>query len=152
MLEASRGNNEASLEYATRLVDLDPKKGESHILQGQAQGALDNRSAMLGDLLIGQALESGMEISPSEAPVQAEKFGTTSDLKAQYRESGEPEEIRTYSDNTGSQYQIWFYWSRGEAYCYQDGKEIHAKKFRRVEEAEETPEGEEDAEVSPGGE
>src|SRR5690606_26336562 len=100
--------------------------------QGRAQGALDNRQAMLGDLLIGQSLDSGTKISSSQARAEAEKHGTRSDMLSQFREAGEPEEIRTYSDAGGSQYQIWFYWTRGRAYCYQGGKEIYAKEFKGV--------------------
>jgi tetratricopeptide (TPR) repeat protein len=134
MLESSRGNKDKALEYATRLVDLDPKDAAAHILQGRAQGALDNRSAMLGDLLIGQSLDSGTQVPSSQARAEAEKFGSRSDMLAQLRESGEPEEIRSYSDTGGSEYQIWFYWTRGRAYCFQGGKEIYAKQFKGVTE------------------
>lgn len=132
ILESSRGNKEAALDYATRLVDVNPMDASAHILQGRAQGALDNRQAMLGDLLIGQSLDSGTKISSSQARAEAEKHGTRSDMLSQFREAGEPEEIRTYSDAGGSQYQIWFYWTRGRAYCYQGGKEIYAKEFKGV--------------------
>ena len=134
MLESSRGNKEAALDYATRLVDLDPKNASSHIMQGRAQGALDNSKAMLGDLLIGQSLDSGTQVPPSQARTEAEKHGTRSDMLSQLRASGEPEEIRTYSDTGGSEYQIWFYWTRGRAYCYQNGDEIYAKEFKGVTE------------------
>lgn len=132
MLASSRGETQAALDYASRLVDIDPKDAKAHILQGRAQGALDNRSAMLGDLLIGQSLDSGTQIPPTQARSEAEKFGAKSDMLAQFRESGEPEEIRSYSDTGGSDYQIWFYWARGRAYCYQQGDEIYAKEFKGV--------------------
>ncbi|MCA9728702.1 MAG: tetratricopeptide repeat protein [Candidatus Eisenbacteria bacterium] len=150
MLESGRGNNEAALDYATRLVDVDPKQGMFHIIQGRAQGALNNKNAMLGDLLVGQALESGMDVPPSQARAQADAGGPKSDILRQYREAGEPEQIRIYKDSGGSQYTIWFYWTRGRAYCYQeDGKELYAKKFEKVEEAE--PMTEEGGSEGPGG-
>jgi tetratricopeptide (TPR) repeat protein len=142
ILYSNLGENEKALEFAQRLVDLDPKNGRYHTNEGRIQGEIGDKTAMFGDLLIGQALGQGMTQETSDARVEAEKWGPRSDELARFREGGPPEEIRVYVDPGGQQYDVWFYWSRGACYAFNQGKEIFSKRFKRVEipEEEEQPE------------
>lgn len=139
ILHNELGNQEQALEYAERFVDADPKFGRAHLNQGRLRGETGDKVAMFGDLLIGQAIDQGIDVPTAQARAEAEKHGPSSDMLNRWREAGDPEEIRQYTEG-GSQYQVWFYWTRGAAYAFEAGKEIYAKRFASVEPEEEVME------------
>lgn len=139
-LQAIRGQNEKALELAARLVDIDPKKGEYHLMQGTFHQSLGNKTEMIGDIIISQTLDTGVVMPAADAKTAGEKYGTASGMLAQYRENGQPEEWRTYQDKGSTTYDVWFYWTRGRAFVFQGGKQIYDKRFAKYEGG--TPSGE----------
>ncbi len=132
LLTQAAGDLEAALDYSSKLVDSDPKNGRYHINRGRIHGSLEDNKAMFGDLLIGQALDSGQELDPAQARTFAEAHGPRSQQLDRYREFGDPDEIRKFVDTGGSAYEVWFYWERGKSYAFQGGKEIHVTSFAPV--------------------
>ncbi|MEZ4649739.1 MAG: tetratricopeptide repeat protein [Candidatus Eisenbacteria bacterium] len=138
LLTSAMGDQDTSLDFAHRLLNLDPKNSTNWVQVGRILGQKDQKTAMFGHLLVGQALSSGAPLVAAEARGLAEKNGPRSQQLDRYRESGEPEEIRQYTDSGGGVYQVWFYWSRGHVYAFQSGKEIFAGEFEKIAPA--TPE------------
>ena len=132
LLHSELGDHEKALELASKLVDLNPKEGRYHVHKGRILGEMDDKPAMFGSLLIGQVVKGGANVATTQARAQAEKYGPRSDILGCFRENGEPEEIKTYQQS-GSSYEVWFYWTRGTAYAFEGGSQIYVAKFAKWE-------------------
>lgn len=151
LLHSELGSYEKAKVLAAKLVDLEPKEGRYHVHLGRIVGEMGDKPAMLGELLLGQVINNGVNVDPTQARVQAEKYGPRSDILSRFREAGEPEEIKTYTAS-GSSYEVWFYWTRGTAYAFEAGNEIYTGRFQKwTPPAEESEEMDGSSDVSPEG-
>ena len=132
LLNSAMGDQETSLKFAHELLNLDPKNSTNWVQVGRILLQMDQKTAGFGHLLVGQALTGGEMLNVAEARSLAEKHGPRSQELDRYRESGEPGEIRKFSDAGGGIYEVWFYWARGHAYAFQSGKEIFAGEFEKI--------------------
>jgi tetratricopeptide (TPR) repeat protein len=123
------GRNEEAEKLALRLVDIDPKEHTYRETLGRIQDKLNNKQGLVTGLIIGKALKDGTPLNPSEAPSRADKFGAGNDLRRRYLESGAPDEILTFTDSQGQDYDVWFYWTRGVGYGFVQGKEKYTTQF-----------------------
>lgn len=135
-------DSEAALGYARTLVDRDPKDPTNWVSTGRILGQMEKKTEMFGAFLVGQALTSGRPLEVTEARSHAEKHGPRSEQLDRYRESGDPDEIREYTDTGGGVYEIWFYWARGNVYAFQSGKALYTGEFQKVAPAAGEGEGE----------
>jgi len=124
-----KGDFAAAREHAARMVDLDPRNGSYRDILGRVEGQLGNKEALFAGVAFGSALKRGDRIAPEQAGMRAEAFGPGSDLKRRYLENGPPEEILTFKDSQGTEYEVWFYWMRGTGYGFTQGTEKFASKF-----------------------
>jgi tetratricopeptide (TPR) repeat protein len=119
-----------ALEIAKRMVDLRPKDGIYWGLYGTAQRLAKNNDRVYGPSAIREALSKrGEKIEPAQAQVQATSAGAGSDIMRRFRENGVPDEIRAFKDLQGSEWENWFYWTRGTAYGFVGGSERYAESF-----------------------
>lgn len=123
-----KGDYAAAREYATRMVDLDPRNGSYRDILGRVEGQLGNKDALFAGVAFGTALKRGVRVAPEQAGTRAEAHGPGSDLKRRYLENGPPEEILTF-DSQGIEYEVWLYWIRGTGYGFVQGAEKFASKF-----------------------
>jgi tetratricopeptide (TPR) repeat protein len=124
--------NQEARDYALRLVDLKPHDGVYREILGRTEDALDSvngKQALLSSLVFGRALKSGLKVDAGEAAKRADAFGSGTEIKRRYLENGAPEEILTFNDAQGAEYEVWFYWSRGLGYGFVGGKEKFSTKF-----------------------
>jgi len=133
LLTDAIGDHDAALRYADQLMNADPKDAANWVSRGRILGQMDRKTQMFGSFLVGQALSSGQELDAANARTFAEVHGPRSQQLDRYRESGEPEDIRKYTDTGGGVYEIWFYWARGHVYAFQSGKELYSGEFEKVE-------------------
>ena len=132
LLTNAMGDHETALSFATQLMNADPKDATNWVAMGRILGQMDRKTDMFGSFLVGQALSSGQQLDAANARTFAEVHGPRSQQLDRYRESGEPEEIRKYTDTGGGVYEIWFYWARGQVHAFQAGKEIYNGEFQKV--------------------
>jgi hypothetical protein len=123
------GEAQQALEIAKRMVDLRPKDGSYWGLYGTAQRLAKNNDRVYGPTAIREALKRGDKIDLEQAQGRATAAGVTSDIMRRYRENGKPDEIRAFKDLQGSEWENWFYWTRGTAYGFVDGSERYAETF-----------------------
>jgi tetratricopeptide (TPR) repeat protein len=124
------------LAQARQLLDIDPRQGRYYDLVGRLSDCLGEKSERVAGIVFSRALQSG-DVVPSEAfEDHRGTYGPTSDLVRKYREEGEPEEIRVFTDATGGEYATWFYWSRGKAFAFFEGEKKYEINFKSQREAE----------------
>ncbi len=115
--------------YAQRLVDLKPRDGTYRETLGRIEDRLGNKQALVTGIVFGMALKNGQQVPVDQARSRAEKFGSAAEALRRYRENGPPEEILSFTDQQGQEYDIWFYWSRGQGFGFQQGKEKFSSSF-----------------------
>ncbi len=116
-------------DVSRRLLDLKPSEGQYHELVGRMEDKLGNKNALIAGLIFGKALRGGTAVEATEARARSEKNGPSSDIARRFRENGQPDEIRTFPDQNGKEYECWFYWSRGTAFAFVDGSQKYDTKF-----------------------
>jgi tetratricopeptide (TPR) repeat protein len=57
------------------------------------------------------------------------KYRTWNDMKQTLDSFGTPEDIYTYTDESGHKFETWFYWTRGEAIVFNDGSQYGKINF-----------------------
>jgi len=120
---------EEAEKIALRLVDVNPREHVYREILGRLQDKLGNKQGLVTGLIFGKALKDGTPFDPSQASARAEKFGTGNDLRRRYLENGAPDEILTFTDSQGQEYDVWFYWTRGVGYGFVQGKEKYTSSF-----------------------
>ena len=123
------GEAQKALDIAKRMVDLRPKDGTYWGLYGTAQRLAKNNDRVYGPTAIREALKRGERVEPAQAQGHATSGGAASDIMRRFRENGAPDEIRTFKDTKENDVENWFYWARGTAYGFSDGKERYAESF-----------------------
>jgi len=121
------GQYKEAHDFAIRLVDLKPEEGLYRQILGRIEDKLGNKQGLLSGLVFGNALKNGAKQDVSLAKVQSEKSGA--DVRRRYMENGNPDEILTWNDSAGQEYDIWFYWTRGEGFGFVGGKEKFQTAF-----------------------
>ncbi|MBD3161026.1 MAG: tetratricopeptide repeat protein [Candidatus Eisenbacteria bacterium] len=119
---------EKGLEQSQRLLDMNPRQGRYHGLQGRILDCLGDKDKRVAGLVFSQALRSGEVLEDVQELRQ--EYGVQSDIERKYREEGAPEEIRSFTDATGGRYVTWFYWTRGRAYAFHNGEEMYQTEFQ----------------------
>lgn len=128
---------EEGLDVAKRLVDLDPHNYRYYDIRGRLHGCVGEKSEQIAGLVFSRSLRDG-EVMPLDGfRGHIEAVGAQSDLVRRYREEGRPEEIRTFKDANGREYETWFYWTRGKAYAFYDGEFKYSTEFRPEQPKEE---------------
>lgn len=126
------GRYQEAREYTERLVDLKPEEGSYRQMLGRVADKLGDKQALLSGIIFGTALKSGTKVDTTQAEAMAKKFGGSSDLLRRYRENGPPNEILTFTDTQGQEYEVWFYWHRGDGFGFVEGKERFQSQFAPV--------------------
>lgn len=125
------------LAAARKLVDLDPHNYRYHDILGRLNGCVGQKSDQIAGLVFSRSLRDGEVIPLDGFNAHKESFDAQSDLLRRYREEGKPEEIRTFKDTNGREYETWFYWTRGKAYAFYDGEFKYSTEFRPEQPKEE---------------
>ena len=129
------------LERAKALLDLDPKKGRYHDILGRIYYCLGNKNERVAGIVFQRSLQppgdmSGVTVVPVEDfRTHLGQADAQSDLVRKYREEGKPEEVRTFTDSSSGAWEVWFYWSRGKAYAFQNGSLKYQREFKAVKTA-----------------
>lgn len=123
------GRYEEAREVAQRLVDLRPKDGTYRDMLGRIEGRLGNQDALLNGVVFGRTLRSGVPQDVGDASAMADQWGVHSDIKRRYLENGAPEEILFLQDIGSEEYLMWFYWSRGLAFGFAQGRQDFTSQF-----------------------
>lgn len=121
--------NQEAKEVAAKLVDLDPKDGTFHDVLARIEGVLGDKNALITGVTFGRVLRSGREVDPAEAGARAP---AGSDAKKRLLENGKPEQVLSYSESSGKEYEGWFYWARGVGYVFSEGREVAQRRFAPV--------------------
>jgi tetratricopeptide (TPR) repeat protein len=58
-----------------------------------------------------------------------DKYRSWNDMKKALDSSGTPEDIYVYTDESGHEFETWFYWTMGEAVVFNDGAEYGRIRF-----------------------
>src|SRR4030042_1197652 len=117
------------MPMARHLLDLDPRQGRYYYLLGRLSDCLGNKTERVSGLVFSRALTSGDSLPAEGFRAHVEAYGPSSDLVRKYREEGEPEEIRTFTDASDDVYAAWFYWTRGKAFSFKSGKKEYETSF-----------------------
>ncbi len=119
------------LQAAKTLLDLDPKAGKNYDLRGRLYDCLGNKNERVTGLIFARALQAGSDsVAVGDFRSHLDKLGSSAaDILKKYREEGAPEAIRTFSVS-GTNYEAWFYWSRGRAYAFSNGTLKYQTDFR----------------------
>ncbi len=123
------GRYEEAREIAVRLVDLRPKDGTYRDVLGRIEGRLGNQDALLSGIMFGRALRAGIPQDVGNASAMADQYGVQADIKLRYLENGAPEEILFLQDIGSEEYLMWFYWSRGLAFGFVQGRQEFVSQF-----------------------
>lgn len=123
-------------DLAARLVDLKPKDGGYRELYGRLCDKLGDKQALIAGLIFGKALRTGETLDAAVVKDQVSKYGTNSDAARRMREAGPPEEVKSFKDSTGQEYQTWWYWSRGVGYAFVNGEQKYDTHFAKVAEGQ----------------
>jgi tetratricopeptide (TPR) repeat protein len=126
-LDTGKYNDAETL--ASRLVDLNPREPSYHNLLGRVKDKLGDKAALSTGIVFARALRSGETHDPGEAQKMAEKYGSSNDLRRRYLQSGAPDQIFSFQDTGGQNYDVWFYWTRGVGYGFLEGKERFTTSF-----------------------
>jgi len=118
------------LVLARRLLDLSPRDGRNHDLVGRMLDCKGEKTQRVAGLVFSRALTSGEVVVQEEYRTLREKWGAQSDLVRKYREEGDPDEVRIFTDTDGGQYVAWFYWARGKAIAFYDGERRYETSFK----------------------
>ncbi|MFB3910177.1 MAG: tetratricopeptide repeat protein [Candidatus Eisenbacteria bacterium] len=119
---------EKGLVYAQRLLDLNPCEGRSYDLVGRMNDCLGKKNERVAGLVFARGLQSGTQVPVADIQTELEKLSASALRK--YREEGKPEEIRTFTDSSGADYSVWFYWTRGKALAFVRGDFKYETKFK----------------------
>jgi cytochrome c-type biogenesis protein CcmH/NrfG len=128
---------EAGIEKARTLLDLDPHKGRNYDLVGRLSDCLGNKGDRIQGILFKRALDSGDIVPLDDFRAHLEKWGPGSDTMRRYREEGKPEEVRSFKDTSGREYECWFFYTRGKAYIFSDGTFKYETSFKAEKPKEE---------------
>lgn len=120
---------EEARDAAQRLVDLRPQDGTYRDVLGRIEGRLGNQEALLSGIMFGRALRSGIRQEVGNASAMADMYGVQADIKRRYLENGAPQEILALQDIGGQEYLMWFYWERGLAYGFNQGRQEFVSHF-----------------------
>jgi tetratricopeptide (TPR) repeat protein len=123
------------LVHAKKLLDLNPHEGRYYDIVGRLNDCMGKKNERVGGLVFSRALKSGTLVPPENLKGEIEKLGGTSDAMRKYREEGKPEEIRSFTDASGSDYLCWFYWTRGKALAFVRGEFKYQVDFKPQKEA-----------------
>ncbi|MCC7144147.1 MAG: tetratricopeptide repeat protein [Candidatus Eisenbacteria bacterium] len=116
-------------DWARKLVDTKPSDGTYHELLGIMEDKLGNKNARLQGIIFGRALRNGTQVAVADARARSEKHGPTSDIARRFRENGQPDELRTFTDSSNNEWECWFYWVRGTGFAFVGGSQRYDTKF-----------------------
>ena len=119
-----------------QLLDRRPKEASYYMLMATCYvktGATDQETQtnIVLYFAIANSLQSDQnKLSPADFKDRTKhegllkgKYRSWQDMKKALDSSGTPEDIYTYTDESGHQFETWFYWSTGEAIVFNDGSE-----------------------------
>ncbi len=136
-LYLERKECDKGVPLAKHLLDLDPHNYRYHDILGRLNGCTGDRGEQIAGLVFSRALRDGEVLALDGFRAHVEAAGAQSDLVRRYREEGRPEEIRTFKDTGGREYECWFYWTRGKGYAFYDGEYKYQTEFRPEQPKEE---------------
>lgn len=125
-----------------KLLDRSPREPTYYMNMAKAYvmgGGSDNNMQMKGVLYFALAKALGSDdhkLAKSAFKDQSalekrlkEKYSTWNDMKKVLDGSGVPEAIYTYQEDSGSDVESWFYWTKGEAAVFTNGYETGRISF-----------------------
>ena len=125
-----------------KLLDRNPREASYYMDMARAYvkgGGSDSEMRMKGVLYFGLARSLGSEDNklPKSDFKNAEalenklgqKYSTWKDMKKTIDSLGVPEAIYAYKEEGGSNVESWFYWTRGEAAVFTNGRETGKISF-----------------------
>lgn len=126
-------NLDEAIQLLKKAVDMDPTVSDFHKILGRAYARAGEQESAVTELVISKALDTSRgkrmaDIDGWIAPdaVKA-RYRDVGDLPATLQELGQPEEIYSYQES-GSLVEVWFYWSKGTALYFVNGKTPPANK------------------------
>lgn len=132
LVELQMGDEAGAEESARRFVALDPRKPDGHKLLGRVHARRGDQMAAFAELIVATSLEKGNQISVDGLEAEVKKnYGGASDALGTIKEKGVPQEVRSH-DEGGVKVDTWFYWSRGEALAFSNGRRLATVSFEPV--------------------
>jgi tetratricopeptide (TPR) repeat protein len=130
------GEHEKALAAARHLVDLNPTEAAYHLLLGRVASKVEDTDVdFYGEIIFASVLADGtVEVNPDIREMVDRVCPPASDMKRVYRERGDPEEVRRWTDATGQQYVWWCYWTSGHAAAFIDCEKRYEIYFRALRE------------------
>lgn len=125
------GQYKEAKEVGQKLLDMRPKEAGYHDFLGRVEDKLGNKTALVSGIVFSRALKNGTNVAPAQAAERIKQWGTSSDISRRYREGGAPEDLRTFTDTQGQEYETWFYWTRGVGYAFVNGEEKYQTRFAK---------------------
>jgi tetratricopeptide (TPR) repeat protein len=138
------GNYPGAIEIYGQLLDRRPKEASYYMLMATCyvrSGSTESESQtnIVLYFAIANALQSDdNRMNPSdyrdrgshESLLKSKYKGNRwNDMKKALDSSGTPEDIYVYTDESGHQFETWFYWTLGEAVVFSDGAEYGKISF-----------------------
>lgn len=122
------GLHEKAIEIGLRLVDLKPYDHMNHFTMVRLYNAADDREKSAAHLMLQDVLRSKEPVRGVNLRQYATEFGPGSDILRILRDRGEPEQYFKYTGTRGT-YDIWFYWTSGRVFIFQNGREVFRDEF-----------------------
>ena len=121
--------HDEAIEIGLRMVDLKPYDHTNHFTMVRLYNSAGDREKSAAHLMLQDVLRSKEPIRGVNLRQYATESGPGSDILRVLRDRGEPEQYYKYSGTRGT-YDIWFYWTSGRVYIFQNGREVFRDEFK----------------------
>jgi tetratricopeptide (TPR) repeat protein len=122
-----------ALPHLKRAIELDPADAVSHQYLFNSLMKLAKTKEAEDEYWMYRSLNDGTPKRANLIKIWCDtadnRYGKENDLNAVRAAEQYPEEIRTFSDENNKTVETWFYWSKGKAFSFREGKKVGQGTF-----------------------
>jgi tetratricopeptide (TPR) repeat protein len=113
-----------------RAVEVDPRDPANHQFLFHALQKLDKKEESVSEYMMYRALSGGTKKTNLKVWVDSadNRLGAENQLKTTLASDGYPEEVYTFTEDN-KPFESWFYWSKGKAVTFMEGKVLSKGAF-----------------------